>query len=90
MAVPRTDSQAIAALILGIAGLVFCPLIPSVIAIIVGNQARMRIADDPTIRGDEIARAGVILGWVGVSIVLAGIVFAVAGFAFSFGWFHLR
>lgn len=83
VAARRTDGQAITALVLGIAGLVLCPLIPSIIAIILGNQSRTRIAADPYLEGEGMARAGVILGWIGVAIGALGIVFAVVAILFS-------
>ncbi len=72
----RTEGSAIAALVMGILGIVGCPLILSIPAIIVGNQARQRIREDPTLEGDGMARAGVILGWIGIGIFVVGAVFA--------------
>jgi hypothetical protein len=70
----RTDGQAIASLVLGIAGFTVCPLICSIIAVVLGSQARQRIADDPTLEGDGMAKAGVILGWIGIGLAALGIV----------------
>jgi uncharacterized protein DUF4190/zinc ribbon protein len=86
----RTDGQAIASLALGIAGLVVCPFIPSIIAIILGNQAKQRLALDPTVEGESLARAGVILGWVGVALGGIGIAFAIIAFALSLSFGGLR
>ena len=71
------NGQAVASLVLGIVGLVVCPVVPSVLAIILGNQARARTGSD-----DGFARAGVILGWVGVGLTVVGalIVMALASF----------
>jgi hypothetical protein len=77
----RTDGQAVAALIFGIVGLVVCPLIPSIVAVILGSQARARIASNPDLDGDGLAKAGVILGWVGIGLSALGVVFVVLAFA---------
>ena len=82
-AVRRTDGQAITALVLGIAGLVLCPLIPSIFAIVLGNQSQARIAADPTLDGEPLARAGVVLGWIGVAIAGAGLAVAALFFIFA-------
>lgn len=67
MAVRReTNGKAIAALVLGIAGFVIFPFVPSLLAIILGGQARAEIRGNPLEDGDGLAQAGVILGWVGV------------------------
>jgi hypothetical protein len=76
-------------LILGIAGLVVCPLIPSIIAIIIGNQAQERLRLDPTLEGESLARAGIILGWVGVGIAGLGLLAALLFFALPFGLLNL-
>jgi hypothetical protein len=66
--VRRTEGGAIAALILGIAGIIVCPFVPSIIAVIVGSQARKKIAEDQMLEGDALAKTGVILGWVGIGL----------------------
>jgi hypothetical protein len=73
----RTEGSAIVALVLGILGIMACPLILSIPAVIVGNQARTKIREDPTLEGDGMARAGVILGWIGIGLAVAGVVVAV-------------
>jgi hypothetical protein len=81
----RTDGQAITSLILGIVGLLMCPLIPSIFAVVIGNQAKGRLAADPTLQGEELARVGVILGWIGIALGSIGVAIAVFAFVFSFG-----
>ena len=76
----RNDGQAITALILGIAGLVICPIVPSIFAIIIGNQSKARIAADPTLDGEQLANTGVILGWIGIVLGGIGLVVAIAAF----------
>lgn len=79
----RTEGSAVASLILGILGLLACPLILSIPAIILGNQAQTKIRNDPSLEGDGMARAGIILGWVGVG--LAGLGIAVVVFLIAAG-----
>ncbi len=66
-----------ASLITGIAGYVTCPLVLHIVAIVLGNQALGRIRSDPSLEGDGMAKAGVILGWIGVLIGAAFLVFAI-------------
>lgn len=71
-AVGRTNGKAIASLVLGIIGVTGIPFVASVVAIILGHMARREIVE----RGEEgrgLATAGIILGWVGVVLVLAGV-----------------
>jgi hypothetical protein len=51
-----------------------CPVVCSIIAVVVGYQARRRLQDDPTLEGEGMAKAGVILGWVGIAVGLIVIV----------------
>ncbi|HWC13331.1 MAG TPA: DUF4190 domain-containing protein [Actinomycetota bacterium] len=67
----RTNGKAIASLVLGIVGVTGIPFVASVVAIILGYMARTEIAQ----RGEEgrgLATAGIILGWVGVLLAIAG------------------
>lgn len=78
---PRTEGTAIIALVLGILGIISCPVVLSIPAVIVGNQAKAKIAQDPTLEGEGMARAGVILGWIGIGLGALAIVGAVIAFA---------
>jgi hypothetical protein len=77
----RQESSAIASLILGILGIITCPVILSIPAIILGNQAKQKISQDPTLEGEGLARAGVILGWVGVGLGALGAAIAILAIA---------
>ena len=70
----QTPGNAIASLVLGIVGLVICPIICSVLAIVFGQQARGQIERDPNLTGAGIATAGYVMGIVG--LVLYGLLFA--------------
>ena len=63
------DGNAIASLILGIAGVTVFPFIAGVLAVILG---RASIGDAYTRgeRGSAMATAGVILGWIGVAVAV--------------------
>jgi hypothetical protein len=66
---PSASGKATASLVLGLVGLVFCPLICSVLAIVFGYQARREIAGSGgKLAGGGSATAGIILGWIGTVI----------------------
>ena len=75
----RTSGYAIASLVLGIAGLTFFPLVPSILAVVFGGKARAEIQSGAA-RGDGLATAGVILGWVGIGLVALGVLLALLMF----------
>jgi hypothetical protein len=79
-----THSLAIVSLVLSILGLVGVrPLIGSIGAIIAGGMARKEIAAQPhTYTGENLAQAGLVLGWVGA--VLVGLVLCAALLVFFF------
>ena len=74
-AAQRTSGNAIAALVLRIAGFIF-PLVPSILAVVFGRKAQEEIRRGAAI-GDGPATAGVILGWVGIGVWAAGALLAV-------------
>lgn len=61
------DGNAVASLILGILGITVIPLICSILAVILG-RASIGDAHKRGERGSGMARAGVILGWIGVAV----------------------
>jgi hypothetical protein len=77
---PGSSGKATAALVLGILGLVFCPLICSVLALVFGYQSRREIdASGGRLSGRGNATAGVVLGWIGVALCLIFLVLLVIG-----------
>ena len=72
------NTRAIVSLVLGIAGLVFIPVILSIPAVIVGYQARREIdASGGAQGGRGLAIAGIVCGWIGIAfgvLILVGIV----------------
>lgn len=74
----ETPGKATASLVLGIVGLVICPLVCSVLAVVFGKQAKDQIAANPGMGGAGLAQAGVVLGWVGIVLSALGLVFFLA------------
>jgi len=74
----ETSGLAIASLVLGILG--FTPLLlvlGSVLAVIFGRSARKKIKKNPSIRGEGMATAGIILGNIGIITGLLALFFIV-------------
>ena len=69
-----TNGLAIVSLITGIAGLVgVMPVIGSIAAVVSGRLARREMAASPgEWRGHELARAGEVLGWLGIVLTILG------------------
>jgi hypothetical protein len=74
----RTSGLATSSIVLGIAGLFILPLVAPILAIVFGSKARKEIAADPSIGGAGLARAGVILGWVGLALTVVVLLWFVA------------
>jgi hypothetical protein len=72
---PRTSGLAIASMVLGI---VWIYWIGSILAIIFGHIAISQIRKDPNLGGRGMAIAGVVLGYVGLAIVVIGVLALVA------------
>ncbi len=75
---PQANSRAIVSLVLGIAGIVFVPVLLSIPALVVGYRARREIdASNGMQTGRGLAIAGIVCGWIGVAfglLLVAGIV----------------
>jgi hypothetical protein len=79
---PATNGQATAALVFGILGLVLCPLVCSIVALVLGYQARGAIDRSGGMQsGRGSAIAGIVLGWVGIAIYGALLALIVIGIA---------
>jgi hypothetical protein len=78
------SGKAVAALVLGVVGLITCQLL-SPVAIILGNQGKHE-ADSGQAGGRELAVAGVVLGWIGTVLLLVVLVVGLlAGVLFGLG-----
>ena len=65
----ETSGKATTALVLGILGIVACPLICSVLAIVFGVQAKGEIdRSGGYLSGRGLAQAGFALGWIGLAL----------------------
>ena len=76
MARPAVDSMAVAALACGIGGF-FTMGLTAIPAIVLGHMARRRVRQTGQ-RGDGIAMAGLILGWVGLIAAIIAVLIIVA------------
>lgn len=73
-----TNSKATASLILGIIGLFMCPVICSVLAIIIGSMAKGEIAASGGYQaGESNAKAGIVLGWIGLALAMVWVVIVI-------------
>lgn len=70
---PETSGKAIAALVLGIVGVLFVPLVCSILAIVLGRQAKREIQAEPRLGGEGMATAGTVLGVVGLCLFAIGV-----------------
>lgn len=79
---PPTNTLAIISLIASILGLVqILPVIGPIGGLIMGYIAKRQIAESRgAMGGDGLAKAGIIIGWIGVAIIILGICIAVAYF----------
>lgn len=81
---PPTSGKATTALVLGICGLVICPFVLSVPAIIVGQSAKKEIdASQGRLGGRSQAQAGFILGIIGTVLGVLVALFVAVVFAFG-------
>jgi hypothetical protein len=78
---PPTSGLAIAALVLGILGIVqVLPVVGSALALLFGYMARSDIRDRPqALSGEGLATAGIVLGWIGVGLWVLGALGLVLG-----------
>lgn len=71
----KTEGTAIAALVLAIASFVVCPVIPSIVALILASSARKKIAESGgTLEGESLCTAATIISWINIGLAVLGIV----------------
>ncbi len=76
---PQNSNSAIISLIAGILGLTLLPGVASIVAVILGHMAKREIATSQgTLAGDGMATAGLILGYIGVGLMVLGLLFGCA------------
>ena len=79
---PPTPGNAIASLILGIIGIVLCPIVTSVVGLILGYGAKQEIDNSGgRLGGRGVAMGGIITSWIGLAIYIPIIALIVIGVA---------
>ncbi len=84
---PQTHTMAIVSLIFGIMGIIgMCAGIGPIVAVICGNMALGEIRANPArYTGDGLAKAGIIIGWIGLALSVCAICGVIAYFVFAAG-----
>ncbi len=84
----RTEGLAVASLIIAILSFFICPFIGSAVAVILGYLGRDRIRSAPpgTLEGDNLAHAGIIIGFASLAIHLVIVVIALIALAGVHPW----
>lgn len=76
------STLSLVSLITGILGLTFLPFLGSIVAVITGPMAQKEIHESlGTLGGEGLAKAGIILGWIGIGLGVIGI--CIGGFALA-------
>ncbi len=71
---PQSSSLAVISLISGIASFFIVPLLGAIAAIITGGMAKKEIrASQGRMKGEGMATAGIIMGWINVALMVVGI-----------------
>ena len=79
---PPTPGNAIASLILGIIGIVLCPIVTSVVGLILGYSAKKEIDNSGgRLGGRGVAMGGIITSWIGLAIYIPIVALIVIGVA---------
>ena len=77
----RTSAMAVASLTSSIAGFFMFFFIGQILGIVFGYKARKEIKNSTgAVQGENLATAGIIVGWVGIALDLAIVVFMVLAF----------
>jgi hypothetical protein len=70
---PENNGLAIASLVASILGVTILPTIGSIIGVILGYVARNQIRESAgAVGGEGLAKAGIIIGWVGIGLTVIG------------------
>jgi hypothetical protein len=81
---PENSGLAIGSLVASILGLTFVPFVGSIAGLIMGYMAKRQIEESAgTLGGEGLAKAGIIIGWVGIGLTVVGVciwLFVVLGF----------
>ena len=78
-ATPQNSGKATGSLICGILSFFVCPVVLSIVAIILGTQALTEIRQSGgRVTGEGMAQAGLILGWISIAIAIVIVVIVIA------------
>jgi hypothetical protein len=86
-----TSSLAIVSLVFGVLAWVMLPFVGALVAVICGHLARGEIRRAPVdqrLEGDGMAVAGLVLGYVQLTLSVLLVVFVIAMLVFGFGFAH--
>ncbi|MBN1953735.1 MAG: DUF4190 domain-containing protein [Anaerolineae bacterium] len=76
---PPNSGLAIVSLIASILGLTLLPTIGSIAGVIMGYMAKKQIEESRGAMGGEgMAKAGIIIGWIGIGLAVLGVCIALA------------
>jgi uncharacterized membrane protein len=79
-ATPQQNQKALWSMILGILSLICCGVVVGIVAIVLGNSAKKEIAASGGMQtGEGMAKAGVIMGWIGIALTILYVILAVTG-----------
>jgi Domain of unknown function (DUF4190) len=68
-----TLGLAITSLVLGVLSPLCCSVVTGIPAVICGHIARSKIKKDPTLQGEGLAIAGLVLGYISIALTLVGL-----------------
>jgi Domain of unknown function (DUF4190) len=69
----RTSGYAVASLVCAILAFLVLPIVLSILAIVFSQSAEKEIRRDPAVGGEGLARAGFVLGVIGLVVQVVGL-----------------
>lgn len=83
-----TSTLAMVSLVSAILGFTLVPVVGTIVALITGYMARNETrAIPPRVSGDNLATAGIVMGWIQVALMVIGICCMIAYLLFVVGIF---
>lgn len=74
----KSNGKATTSLILGIVGLLICPWVLSILALVYGHKARKEIdGSGGRYANRSVATAGIVLGWIGIAYAVFATIYLV-------------
>lgn len=82
-----SSTLAIISLVSGLLGFTAFPVVGGIVALVTGYMARNETrAVPPTASGDNMATAGIVMGWVQMGLLFVGVCCVLAWVIFGLGW----